>query len=60
LRVLAASIREVKDVTAIAGYGVHPVTLSTVIALQWFGVDATNQAAEFFEQAATVSPVLEA
>ena len=59
LRVLAASIREVKDVTALAGYGVNTFTLSTVIASQWFSVDATDQAAEVFEQAATASPVLE-
>jgi transaldolase len=59
LRVLVASIREVKDITVLAGYGVNTFTLSAVIASQWFGVDATNQAAEVFEQAARASPMSE-
>lgn len=51
-RILVASIRSVDDMTFLATQGLDTFTFSPTIAEALFDVDATNQAATDFEQAA--------
>ncbi len=52
MQLLVASIREVEDIVYLATQGLDTFTVSDAIATQLFDVDATQKAAEDFEQAA--------
>ncbi|WP_299404932.1 transaldolase family protein [Acaryochloris sp. IP29b_bin.148] len=51
-KLLVASLRSIDDITQLATQGLDTFTLSPTIAKQLFQVDATQKAAQAFEQAA--------
>ncbi len=52
-RILAASIRTIGDIPFLASRGLNTFTFSTQIAEEFFNVEATKQATQDFERAAT-------